>query len=176
MITSDLIKAILDQYQLPIFGVHGISHWARVYENGMRVAQETGASIPVVQLFAVFHDSRRQNEAIDPGHGGRGAELAKEFRGLHYELPDDDFDLLIKACVKHTDGLREGDITLQTCWDADRLDLARVRIMPEPRFLCTLYAQGEDVISWANERSQARTIPEFVNQEWLVGIDLAEGE
>lgn len=173
MITSGLVKAILDQYHLPIFGVHGVSHWARVYDNGMRVAQQTQASIPVVQLFSVFHDSRRVNEAIDPGHGRRGAELAEAFRGVHFDLPDDEFELLLQACIHHTDGLTEGEITLQTCWDADRLDLARVRIMPEPRFLCTPFAQDKAVIAWANERSRTRFVPQFVHQEWLAEFDLS---
>jgi hypothetical protein len=31
----------------------------------------------------------------------------------------------------------DGDITVQTCWDADRLDLPRVGIQPLPQFLCT---------------------------------------
>jgi len=117
------VHAILEKYSLPWGGTHGVSHWARVLENGLRLAEETGASIEVVPLFAVFHDSRRINEGEDDGHGRRGAELATELRGRLFDLSDEDFNLLYEACAQHTDGLTDGDITVQTCWDADRLDL-----------------------------------------------------
>lgn len=164
---SSLIKEILDQYSLPFFGTHGITHWARVLENGLRIAKETGANERVVRLFAVLHDSRRQNESLDPGHGKRGAELAKVLRGSHFEVSDQEFDLLYEACVFHTDGKTESDITVQTCWDADRLDLGRVWIWPEPKQLCTEFAKKPEVLKWANQRSETRYTPEFVYTDWL---------
>ena len=75
-----IAHAILEDYVLPWNGTHGVAHWARVLENGLRLAQETGANVEVVQLFAVFHDSRRVNEGTDDGHGLRGADLAAELR------------------------------------------------------------------------------------------------
>ena len=106
-------------------------------ENGQRLASETGANVDVVTLFALFHDSRRVNEDRDLGHGHRGARYARKLRGKLIDLDDADFKLLFEACRLHTDGLTEGDVTLQTCWDADRLDLGRVGITPEPDQLCT---------------------------------------
>jgi uncharacterized protein len=164
---SSLIKEILDQYSLPLFGTHGITHWARVLENGLRISKETGANEKVVRLFALLHDSRRLNESIDPGHGRRGAELAKSLRGSLVEVSDLEFDLLYEACVSHTDGKTEGDITVQTCWDADRLDLGRVRIWPKPRQLCTEVAKNPEIIAWANQRSETKHTPEFVYSDWL---------
>lgn len=164
---SSLIKEILDQYSLPLFGTHGITHWARVLENGLRISNETGANEKVVILFAMLHDSRRLNESIDPGHGRRGAELAKTLRGSLFEVSDLEFDLLYEACVSHTDGKTEGDITVQTCWDADRLDLGRVRIWPKPKHLCTEFAKNPEIIAWANQRSETKHTPEFVYSEWL---------
>lgn len=61
-----VLKAILEDYALPINGDHGVVHWARVFENGLRLAKETGANIEVISLFAVLHDSRRINEITDP--------------------------------------------------------------------------------------------------------------
>jgi uncharacterized protein len=113
-----LVHAILEDYALPIDGTHGVSHWARVLEIGLRLSEETGANVEVVQLFAIFHDSRRINEGFDDGHGKRGAELAAEYRGKFFTLSDYDFDLLHTACCLHTDGHTEADITIQTCWDA----------------------------------------------------------
>jgi HD superfamily phosphodiesterase len=62
-----LIHAILEEYALPWHGIHGVSHWARVLENGLCLAEKTGANVEVVKLFAVFHDSRRVNEDSDFG-------------------------------------------------------------------------------------------------------------
>ena len=125
-----LVHAILEDYALPWHGIHGVGHWARVLENGLRLAEATGAKIEVAQLFAVFHDSQRISESSDYGHGQRGAELAAGLRGDLFELSDADFDLLHFACAHHTDGLTEGDVTIQVCWDADRLDLGRVGMIP----------------------------------------------
>ena len=132
-----LIHRILEDYALPWHGTHGVGHWARVLENGLRLAAGTVANVQVVRLFAVFHDSRRINEGTDDGHGERGADLAAELRGSLFDLPDADFDLLYEACVAHTDGMTEADITIQVCWDSDRLDLGRVGIVPAPKKLCT---------------------------------------
>jgi uncharacterized protein len=37
----------------------------------------------------------------------------------------------------HSKGLMDADVTVQTCWDADRLDLIRLDIQPEAERLCT---------------------------------------
>jgi uncharacterized protein len=37
----------------------------------------------------------------------------------------------------HSHGSTEADSTVQACWDADRLDLVRIGIEPEPDRLCT---------------------------------------
>jgi uncharacterized protein len=164
-----VVHVILEDYALPWHGAHGVGHWARVLENGLRLAQETGANIEVVQLFAIFHDSRRVNEGTDDGHGERGADLAAALRGKWFHLPDADFDLLYAACAGHTDGGTEADITIQTCWDSDRLDLGRVGICPVPHKLCTPVAKMWEIIRWADGRACFEVVPELVGEEW--GID-----
>ncbi|MCP4544307.1 MAG: hypothetical protein GY832_44925 [Chloroflexi bacterium] len=171
MISGELIQTILDQYTLRWNGTHGISHWARVLENGLCLAKETGALVRVVELFAIFHDSRRTNERLDTGHGLRGAEYATKLRGRLFDLPDEHFDLLYTACAHHTDGLTWGNVTVQTCWDSDRLDLSRAGIAPDPKLLCTGAAKTPDVIAWANRRSQRRLVPDFVRTEWLIRME-----
>lgn len=166
MITPALFSAILEQYTLPVYGVHGVTHWARVLENGRRLAESTGARLDVIELFAVFHDSRRVNEIIDHFHGQRGAELAAEMRGKLFDLPDGAFNLLQIACARHTDGQTEADITVQTCWDADRLDLYRVGIRPKPGRLCTDAARDPQVLAWANDRAWRRSVPDLIGREW----------
>ncbi len=163
----NLLEAIQSQYRLNWYGIHGVAHWARVYENGLRIARGSDANLTVLLLFALFHDSRRENESIDPGHGRRGAELAAEMRGQYFELPDEDFELLRYACETHTDGLTEADLTVQVCWDSDRLDLARVPgISVKSRKMCTQAAKDPDTIAWATERAMAMIEPELLNHEW----------
>lgn len=164
MNTVSIVSEILRGYTLAISGVHGIVHWARVLENGLRVAASTGANREVVTLFALFHDSRRVNEGHDQDHGLRGAELAKSLRGKLFELPDREFDLLYEACRLHTDGHTMGDVTLQACWDADRLDLGRVGISPRPNRLCT--DAGRELTRWADKRAVTGYEPEIV-RAWL---------
>jgi len=165
-----ILHAVLEDYALPWGGDHGVAHWARVYENGLRLAEETGANVEVVRLFAVLHDSRRINEGTDPDHGPRAAEFARTLRGRLFDLTDHEFGLLHRACAGHTHERTHPDITIQTCWDADRLDLGRVGIMPHPKYLCTEVAKRPVTIRWADGRASFGVVPEIVWEEW--GIDL----
>ncbi len=165
-----IVRAILEEYALPRDGDHGVAHWARVLENGLRLAGTTGANADVVRLFAVFHDSKRVSEVGDPDHGRFGAEFAAELRGRVFELSDHEFTLLHRACVGHTHERTHPDITIQTCWDADRLDLGRVGITPHPSRLGSPAARDPQTIAWANGRSSFGIVPDFVKGEW--GIDL----
>ena len=164
-----LVHVILERYALPWHGTHGVGHWARVLENGLRLADGTGVNAEIVQLFAVFHDARRINEGVDHEHGRRGAELAAQLRGTLFDLPDDDFQLLCRACVGHTDGGTDADLTIQVCWDADRLDLGRVGIVLDPAQLCTASAKAPGMIEWASGRAASRVVPALVESEWGLG-------
>ena len=172
MISHDLIQSILERYALPLEGIHGVPHWARVLENGRRLSVITGAQRDIVELFAVFHDSQRINEGVDDGHGRRGSELARDLRGVLYELDDRAFELLIQACDFHTEGYLDGDVTLRTCWDADRLDLSRVGISPRAEKLCTEEAKDPGLLEWAVKRSEQFFVPGLVSKEW--GLQLLE--
>ncbi|MCK5070250.1 MAG: hypothetical protein KAR01_06900 [Desulfocapsa sp.] len=162
MITNELITTIKKQFQVDWEGIHSINHWARVYSNGIRLSEHTGANIKVVQLFSVFHDSRRYNENRDPQHGHRGAELAVKLRGNYFELSDEEFDLLYQACRLHTNAKTHESITVQTCFDADRLDLGRVGILPKAKYLCTDVAKSEEMILWAHQRSIKGNVPDNI--------------
>lgn len=165
-----VIEAVFEDYALPLSGDHGIAHWARVLENGLKLAEATGASRRVVSLFAVLHDSRRINEYSDPQHGPRAAQFAATLRGRVFELDDREFDLLQIACAGHTHERTHPDITIQACWDADRLDLGRVGITPNPAYLSTEIARQPATIRWADGRASFQFVPPLVLDEW--GIDL----
>ena len=91
-------------------------------------------------------------------------------RGRLFDLPDHEFGLLHRACSGHTHERTHPDVTVQTCWDADRLDLGRVGITPHPNYLGTEVARRPATIRWADGRATFRLVPEFVRDEW--GIDL----
>jgi uncharacterized protein len=150
-----LIRYLREQFQINWFGHHGIAHWARVRANGLMLAQETGANDHVVELFAWFHDARRVGEHEDDGHGSRGAALAQQLNGHFFEATDAEMALLLHACRYHSDGLMTDDVTVMTCWDADRLDLGRVGMVPEPRYLCTKAARRNSSLEKANNRASS---------------------
>jgi uncharacterized protein len=118
------------------------------------LAPETGANPRVVELFAYLHDSRRLDEYEDPGHGARAVEYLAGPRDHYFQVTDSELELLAHACELHSDGLMDGDATVRTCWDADRLDLGRVGIRPQPRYLCTEAARDPQVLEWAYRRSR----------------------
>ncbi len=154
MIARALIDIIRRGFALDWKGVHGAPHWARVRDIGLRLARVNQARADVVELFAFIHDSKRQHERHDPEHGLRAAEFARSLRGSHIFLEDDAFEMLTFACVHHSDGLLQADITVQTCWDADRLDLGRVGIRPAAERLCTNAAKDPAMLKWAFLKSR----------------------
>ncbi len=164
-----LVRAVLDGYALDPWGTHGLAHWARVLENGLRLADATGADPTLICLFAILHDSRRLSEHRDPDHGLRGAQLAAFLRtGLPIlsALPDPDFDRLSTACARHTDTDLHDDPTIRTCWDADRLDLPRVGKTIQTRFLNSGAARESETITWATRRSESGYTPDWIKTDW----------
>jgi uncharacterized protein len=114
-----------------------------VRRNGLYLANLHDADEEIVRLFAVFHDSCRENEYRDPQHGPRGGQLAIEFRQAgHFSLDDLRMDILVTACNIHNGAGPQSEPTLAVCLDADRLDLGRVGITPAPALLSTLTARS----------------------------------
>ncbi len=152
---QQVVRAAKERFRLELHGLHGVSHWQRVQENGLRLAQHTGANRLIVELFAFLHDCCREDDGSDPGHGARAALFAETLRGTLLHLSDEDFALLHEAIRDHELGLTRGDVTVLTCWDADRLDLGRVGRRPQARYLGTEYAQRRETIDWAWKRSRS---------------------
>lgn len=137
-----LAKAVLRRFRLDAAGIHGPAHWLRVRANGLALAARTpGADIHVVELFALLHDSEREDEDRDPGHGERAAALVRRLaaRG-DLRLPPAGIELLAAACAGHEHPQVSTDPTIGCCWDADRLDLSRLGKRPIPRLLSTAAA------------------------------------
>lgn len=160
ILTEALIEAVIDQMEVNPRGIHGLSHWARVHANGMFLAAANGADREVVELFALFHDSRRLNDNADPEHGPRGAELAARLHGTLLILDAQKLATLLTACRLHTTARTHENLTVQTCFDADRLDLARIGKVVDPAYLCTAVARDPQTIARATRQSIALNVPD----------------
>jgi uncharacterized protein len=146
---ESLLEAVRRQYALEWDGIHGVAHWLRVRRIGLALAPRTGADPKVVELFAVLHDACRLNDRRDPGHGPRAAELARAWRGRHFDLGDGLFAELCEALHGHTDGRLDPRPNVGTCWDADRLDLRRAGIEPKMEFLSMAPSREAAFFQWA---------------------------
>ena len=122
---------------------HGLSHWQRVERNGIILSTENGAirqdvNIKVVRFFAYLHDKCRLNDLADLEHGVRAADMLQTIRNtILKDFTDEEVALLEKACRYHTTEHRTGIPTVDVCFDADRLDLGRVGIVPNPKLMAT---------------------------------------
>lgn len=126
---------------------HGPNHWRRVAVAGLALAATSpAADTELILLFALLHDSQRENEGEDPLHPARAAAFALT---LPLGLSPERLSTLVEAIRGHTDGLTHTDPTIAVCWDADRLNLWRVGITPSPRFLSTPVARERERILWA---------------------------
>lgn len=130
--------------------IHGASHWRGVALAGLRLVERTqDADVVVVLLFAMFHDTMRLNDGHDPMHGPRAEVFADSLHGRHFHLPDEKLKWLLAAIRDHTGGRFSAIPTIACCWDADRLNLWRLGMRPDPAFLSTPAARTPEMISWA---------------------------
>ena len=136
VITNQVQELIEEHSTLLKFGsvFHGLDHWKRVERNALYLAQFNNADKKVLSYFAYLHDVMRENDGRDLGHGPRAAAFIMKYRDS-FPLSDNQFKQLKNACKGHTVGQRPDCITINTCWDADRLDLGRVGITPDSKYL-----------------------------------------
>lgn len=148
---SALVDAVLPRAWRRDSPVHGEAHWRCVATTGLTLASVTeGADQALVFCFGLLHDTRRENEAVDPGHGSRAAAFAEELRGEGaLPLEEAGFASLLAALRLHSDGQVSSDRTIGTCWDADRLHLPRVGITPDPALFSTEAARGREPMTVA---------------------------
>lgn len=158
-VNQGLINYLKANFRLDWQGIHGVRHWARVRRNGLIIAADNGADKDVIQLFAFIHDAERYDDYTDPGHGERAAVLAEHLNGQFFDLSRKRLGWLMQACEMHSDGHARSAsglaaATITACWDADRLDLGRIGIRPEPKYLSNAVAKSPTVIDVAYARSR----------------------
>lgn len=136
---------------------HGETHWRCVTATGLVLAgSDARVDRALVFCFGLLHDTRRENEAVDPEHGERAAAFADTLRdeGILC-VSEQRFSLLRTALTLHSDGQVSTEPTIGTCWDADRLHLPRVSIEPDPELLSTRAARGASRLAEAAELRRA---------------------
>lgn len=125
-------------------GVHGFGHSRRVYKYGTVLSQKNAkiykrsVDLDVVRWFAYLHDIQRVFVGDDAGHGERAALFIDHIRKSYLKmLSDEQVHKLKEACRLHATILRTGDLTIDTCFDANRLDLREMGIIPNPKKMAT---------------------------------------
>jgi uncharacterized protein len=78
---SALVEAVLRRAWRRDSAWHGEIHWRCVTATGLALASaDERVDRSLVFCFGLLHDTRRENEAVDPGHGPRAAAFARGLR------------------------------------------------------------------------------------------------
>jgi len=162
---EELLNIIKKDFKLDLYGDHGIYHWQRVFLNTQKLAKYYNVTSEIFELFSILHDSKRENEYQDINHGKRASEFVKELIERKYiKLDTIDEQRLIYACVNHTKpdmtNLLYNDIIVQICFDADKMDIERVGIIPDKKYFLTQYAK-ELITNPRSERGNTVAISSF---------------
>lgn len=118
---------------------HGITHWQHVEAFGLAMADQCpAADRDVITWFAYLHDCMRGCEGVCMQHGPAAAKFINKIRKTYLsDLSDEQVRTLKMACRYHTSRRRTGNLTADICLDADRLDLPRVNITPDPKLMAS---------------------------------------
>lgn len=165
-----LIEAIKAQSKLQLDrSGHGPHHWFRVIDNGLRLAEhDPEIDTDVIIAFGLLHDSGRTHDEHCTIHGKvAGAYVIPALLEL-IPLSSEQLMLTVIACTNHTSAMPNDfpmyDNTLLACFDADRLDLWRVGILPDNKYLFTDTAKLPEIQKWANANAAEWTIPSWAQE------------
>ena len=144
---TTLIDIIKKDFKIDYYGTHGINHWERVYENTQVLSSHYKIESEVFELFALLHDSKRENEHIDKYHGKRASLFVQELLSKNIiSLDAEDAKRLLYACANHTYSDKKNplfdDLIVQICFDSDRLDIGRVGYEIDKNYIATQYAKS----------------------------------
>jgi hypothetical protein len=130
-------------FWLPDSEWHTKAHCSRVLLLALLIGHHKGLSneeMEALGMAAIFHDSRRLDDGIDKGHGGRAAEYYKDFsreHDLHFDAKtyyityyhDQDDSLGLAEIAKLPPISERGVLLFQIFKDSDALD--RFRLGPD---------------------------------------------
>lgn len=156
---QNLVDRILKEFILDASSIHGINHWKRVARNARLIAESVDVDTEITDLFAYFHDCKRENEHRDPDHGQRVSDyLIYLWRQGHIPLKQDRLLILCEAVSGHTHVRFHSNPTIAACFDADRLDLGRCGVQPNPDYL------NHDVSKRLIDQCSLNSLAHYVNQ------------
>ncbi len=142
--------------------LHGVAHWSRVHRYGLLLAESlrlTETQKLAIVLFAWTHDMARINDGGGNQHSIDGAEYVRHITDtLFSDFPDPVLHVVQNAIRYHSDGMNAEEALYELpilqesewsreqllniigcCWDADRLDLLRLGMMPLDHKMSTPY-------------------------------------
>lgn len=166
-----LLDAVTKQHKLDLDkSGHGPHHWFRVIDIGLTLAKnapELNIDTDVIIGFGLLHDSARTHDGHCLKHGPESLTVIRELHDL-IPLNNDQMLLLSIACVNHTSAQNTDfpihEPTLHACFDSDRLDLWRVGILPDSRYLFLDVSKSEEIQQWANDNGNNWTIPTWAQE------------
>jgi uncharacterized protein len=134
-----IVKLAKAQFILEDHSIHGFDHWEEVEQNGIMLANQPGVDLTIVRLFAYIHDCKRQDDYQDAEHGDRSADFVLELveKGELSFLSKEQINKLWSACKYHHKGVTDTDLTIGSCFDADRIELIRCGMIPRPNLMNT---------------------------------------
>ena len=112
-------------------------HSTRVEAFGLLLMQAyTFVDADVVKWFAYLHDFTKMKMSV--GHGESAADYIKTIRHtILSDLSDSQIVTLQMACALHMTTRETEDMTINVCFDADRLDIQRHGIATDPQKMAT---------------------------------------
>lgn len=123
------------------FDIHTQGHCERVLMHALRIGEARGLpdrALVALAHAAIFHDTRRKDNYLDVGHGGRAALYYREFCACHdidfcpeafnaVKFHDRDDDLGIRSIRRDGGDDADGWLEVYRCFkDADALDRLRL--------------------------------------------------
>jgi uncharacterized protein len=154
----ELVRKLMAHARFPS-QIHGPAHWSRVRRFGALLAEREAlpdVARTCIEIFAWVHDLARENDDGGNQHAIDGAVAIDQIvPAVFDEVLPDQMETLRSAIRYHSDGMTAQQAfeagllpgvawqrellvaTIGCCWDADRLDLPRVGIVPDARFMST---------------------------------------
>lgn len=118
-------------FNMPDSPIHAMSHCERVLAHALSMAAELFEgdedAITALAHAAIFHDTRRQDDYLDTGHGARAAVYYKAYCDSHPDLNYDERAALLMRYHDLDDEL--GVKAIERRWGIDTPESRRVRAM-----------------------------------------------
>lgn len=136
---EDLLREAKSLSTMPDSPLHGDAHWRAVASSGLDIADaDAGVNRRLVVAFGLIHDFQRIDDGWDEEHGARAANAIGRLKSLPAMLSRTEISKLKTACEDHEKGFVSEDPAIGACWDADRVNLWRIGVKPDPAFFSVL--------------------------------------